>query len=116
LGGGGGGARLGCGSARVWWQAEQERAVREELVCDKSACGEQDRKVAAAKMLQNGWRAYHEQKAKKPKPYAEEGGVPENSILNEPLFYKAALQYAQMRAESVNGLPPAHTLAPALAA
>jgi|EP00802_Teleaulax_amphioxeia_P011823 hypothetical protein len=64
----------------------------------------QDRKVAAAKMLQNGWRAYHEQKAKKPKPYAEEGGVPENSILNEPLFYKAALQYAQMRAESVNGI------------
>jgi len=64
----------------------------------------QDRKVAAAKMLQNGWRAYHEQKAKKPKPYAEEGGEPENSILNEPLFYKAALQYAQMRAESVNGI------------
>jgi hypothetical protein len=64
----------------------------------------QERKVAAAKMLQNGWRAYHEQKAKKPKFDSEGGGVPENSILNEPLFYKAALQYAQMRAESVNGI------------
>ena len=86
-----------------------------ELVCDTSACAswcvtsfvrEQERKVAAAKMLQNGWRAYHEQKAKKPKFDSEGGGVPENSILNEPLFYKAALQYAQMRAESVNGLVP----------
>ena len=77
-----------------------------KLVCDELCVWEQERKVAAATMLQNGWRAYHEQKAKKPKYDSEGGGVPENSILNEPLFYKAALQYAQMRAESVNGLVP----------
>ena len=57
-------------------------------------------------MLQNGWRAYHGQIAKKGAKggrLVDESGVPENSILNEPLFYKAALSYAQMRAESVNG-------------
>jgi hypothetical protein len=67
----------------------------------------QDRKIAAAKMLQHGWRAYHGQLAKKGAKggrLVDESGVPENSILNEPLFYKAALQYAQMRAESVNGI------------
>ena len=79
-------------------------------LCVTSVVGEQERKVAAAKMLQNGWRAYHEQRAKKPKYDSEGGGVPENSILNEPLFYKAALQYAQMRAESVNGLVPSPLL------
>ena len=58
-------------------------------------------------MLQNGWRAYHGQIAKKGSKggrLVDESGVPENSILNEPLFYKAALSYAQMRAESVNGI------------
>ena len=67
----------------------------------------QDRKIAAAKMLQHGWRAYHGQLAKrgaKGGRLVDESGLPENSILNEPLFYKAALQYAQMRAESVNGI------------
>ena len=68
----------------------------------------QDRKLLAAKMLQHGWRAYHSQRAKmdqsqRQKYKDSESGVPENSILNEPLFYKAALHYAQMRAESVDG-------------
>ena len=67
----------------------------------------QERKIAAAKMLQHGWRAYLGQTAKRGHRggrLVDESGVPENSILNEPLFYKAALQYAQMRAESVNGI------------
>ena len=66
----------------------------------------QERKIAAAKMLQSGWRAYHGQIAKGGRLVDEthESGVPANSILNEPLFYKAALSYAQMRAESVNGI------------
>jgi len=69
----------------------------------------QDRKILAAKMLQHGWRAYHSQRAKMDHPHRQkikdsESGVPENSILNEPLFYKAALHYAQMRAESVDGI------------
>jgi hypothetical protein len=64
-------------------------------------------------MLQHGWRAYHGQLAKKGAKggrLVDESGVPENSILNEPLFYKSALQYAQMRAESVNGMPHARPL------
>ena len=72
---------------------------------DGDAAG-QDRKILAAKMLQHGWRAYHSQRAKmdhRQKMKDSESGVPENSILNEPLFYKAALHYAQMRAESVDG-------------
>merc|ERR1712216_511474 len=61
----------------------------------------QDRKIAAAKMLQHGQRA---ERGAKGGRLVDESGLPENSILNEPLFYKAALQYAQMRAESVNGI------------
>jgi len=65
----------------------------------------QERKIAAAKMLQHGWRAYYTQRGKKDAQSLHDPmGVPENSILTEPLFYKAALQYAQMRSESVNGI------------
>ena len=70
----------------------------------------QERKIAAAKMLQHGWRAYYTQRGKKDAQSLHDPmGVPENSILSEPLFYKAALQYAQMRSESVNGFYHTHT-------
>jgi len=67
----------------------------------------QERKVAAARMLQNGWRAYvkeremYEKKHGFPPP---EQDRPQNRILNQPRYYKAALDYAQMRGESVNGI------------
>ena len=46
--------------------------------------------------------------SKKSSSAANESGVPDNNILNDALFYKSALQYAQMRAESVNGLGHCH--------
>ncbi|EKX43121.1 hypothetical protein GUITHDRAFT_110850 [Guillardia theta CCMP2712] len=67
----------------------------------------QERKSAAAQMLQHAWRAYQSQLSKKHQKgnkHAYESGVGENNILYEPLFYKAALHYSQMRAESVNGI------------
>jgi hypothetical protein len=67
----------------------------------------QERKVAAARMMQNGWRAYvrerevYEKKHGFPPPEQER---PQNRILNQPRYYKAALDYAQMRGETVNGI------------
>mmetsp|Transcript_64661 Transcript_64661/g.134810 ORF Transcript_64661/g.134810 Transcript_64661/m.134810 type:complete len:153 (-) Transcript_64661:279-737(-) len=62
----------------------------------------QERKRAATRMLQNGWRAYHRFKKEKQSP--DEGGFPGNTILRDATFYSSALQYAQMRRESITGI------------
>lgn len=68
----------------------------------------QERKAVAGRLLQNGWRAYQtvntNLKLPENRKMPDENAAPRNNILRDPKFYQSALQYAQLRRESVSGI------------
>jgi len=62
----------------------------------------QDRKTAAARMLQQGLKSYIKASSKTAPRNAEAGFT--GTFLSAPPFYKAALEYARIRREGVNGI------------
>jgi len=62
----------------------------------------QDRKTAAARMLQQGLKSYIKNSGKGGPRNAEAGFS--GTFLSAPPFYKAAMEYARIRREGVNGI------------